>query len=88
MQGEGKAGKKIRSIDDLDISPSIVAKLKDSGYTSLESLVTASAQDLSVTLGIPLPTAMKIINAAREALDIRFKTAKEVKLERMNIGRI
>jgi DNA repair protein RadA len=88
MGSEAKPVKRIRSIDELDVSPSIIAKLKDSGYTTLESLVTASAQDLSVTLGIPLPTAMKIINAAREALDIRFKTAKEVKMERMNIGRI
>ncbi|MDT7887590.1 MAG: DNA repair and recombination protein RadA [Desulfurococcales archaeon] len=88
MASETKPVKRIRSIDELDVSPSIIAKLKDSGYTSLESLVTASAQDLSVTLGIPLPTAMKIINAAREALDIRFKTAKEVKMERINVGRI
>ncbi|MEM4971865.1 MAG: DNA repair and recombination protein RadA, partial [Sulfolobales archaeon] len=80
MGSEAKPVKRIRSIDELDVSPSIIAKLKDSGYTTLESLVTASAQDLSVTLGIPLPTAMKIINAAREALDIRFKTAKEVKM--------
>jgi len=88
MVSEAKPVKRIRSIDELDVSPSIIAKLKDAGYSSLESLVTASAQDLSVTLGIPLPTAMKIINAAREALDIRFKTAKEVKMERMNVGRI
>lgn len=88
MEAKGKDAKKIRSIDDLDVSPSIISKLKDAGYTTLESLVTASAQDLSVTLGIPLPSAVKIINAAREALDIRFKTAREVKLERMNIGRI
>jgi len=88
VEAKGKDAKRIRSIDDLDVSPSIISKLKDAGYTTLESLVTASAQDLSVTLGIPLPSAIKIINAAREALDIRFKTAKEVKLERMNIGRI
>ena len=80
--------KKIRGIDDLDISPSIIQKLKESGFTTVESLVTLSAQDLSTMIGVPLPTAQKIIAQAREALDIRFKTAKEVKLERMSIGRI
>lgn len=88
MGEAARAEKKPRSIEELDVSPSIIAKLREAGYTSLESLVTVSAQDLSVTLGIPLPTAHRIIGAARDALDIRFKTAKEVKLERMNIGRI
>lgn len=80
--------KKVRSIDDLDLSPSVIQKLKESGFTTIESLVALSAQDLSTIIGVPLPTAQKIIAAAREALDIRFKTAKEVKMERLSIGRI
>ncbi len=88
MSEETKSVKKFKTIDDLDISPSIINKLKEAGFETLESLVTANASDLSSLVGIPLPTAMKIITAAREALDIRFKTAKEVKQERLNIGRI
>lgn len=80
--------KKARRIDDLDLSPTVIQKLKESGFTTIESLVTLSAQDLSTIIGVPLPTAQKIIALAREALDIRFKTAKEVKLERLSIGRI
>jgi DNA repair protein RadA len=83
-----KSVKKPKTIEDLDVSPSIINKLKEAGFVTIESLVTANASDLSSLVGIPLPTAMKIITAAREALDIRFKTAKEVKQERLNIGRI
>lgn len=88
MSGRESKEKKIKSIEDLDISPSIVQKLRESGFTTIESLVTLSAQDLSMIIGVPLPTAQKIIASAREALDIRFKTAKEVKMERLSIGRI
>ncbi|MEM4082311.1 MAG: DNA repair and recombination protein RadA, partial [Saccharolobus sp.] len=60
----------------------------EAGYSSIESLAVASPQDLSVAAGIPLTTAQKIIKAARDALDIRFKTALEVKKERMTVRKI
>ncbi|TRM80382.1 DNA repair and recombination protein RadA, partial [Sulfolobus sp. F3] len=55
---------------------------------SLEALAVASPQDLSVAAGIPLSTAQRIIKEARDALDIRFKTALEVKKERMTVRKI
>ncbi len=81
--------KKIKSITDLPgIGPSTASKLMDAGYVTIEKIAVATAQELSAATGIPLSTAQKIIKAAREALDIRFKTAKEVKQERLNVGKI
>ncbi|AEE93658.1 DNA repair and recombination protein RadA [Acidianus hospitalis W1] len=66
----------------------VLNKLIDAGYSSLEAIAVASPQDLSVAAGIPLTTAQRIIKEARDALDIRFKTALEVKKERMNVRKI
>ena len=81
--------KKIKSLSDLPgVGQNILNKLIEAGYSTLEAVAVASPQDLSVVAGIPLTTAQKIIKEAREALDIRFKTALEVKKERMNIKKI
>ncbi len=81
--------KEIRDITDLPgVGPNTAQKLIENGYTSLEAIAVATPYELSQVTGIPLPTAQKIIQAAREALDIRFKTAKELKLERMQVRKI
>jgi DNA repair protein RadA len=81
--------KKVKSISDLPgVGQAILNKLMDSGYTNLESIAVASPQDLSTAVGIPLTTAQKLIKEAREALDIRFKTALEVKKERASVKKI
>jgi len=69
------------------VGPSTAAKLIDAGYGTIEALAVATPEEL-VAIGIPLTTAQKIIRAARQMLDIRFRTAKEVKLERMNLRKI
>jgi len=82
-------GKKVKSLSDLPgIGQSILNKLIEAGYSTLEAVAVASPQDLSVAAGIPQTTAQRIIKEAREALDIRFKTALEVKKERMNTKKI
>ncbi|WP_016730910.1 DNA repair and recombination protein RadA [Saccharolobus islandicus] len=89
MSNEVEQKKSIKSINDLPgISQTVINKLIEAGYSSLETLAVASPQDLSVAAGIPLSTAQKIIKEARDALDIRFKTALEVKKERMNVKKI
>ncbi|AWR94480.1 DNA repair and recombination protein RadA [Acidianus brierleyi] len=81
--------KKTKGISDLSgVGQAILNKLNDSGYSSLESIAVASPQDLSTAAGIPLTTAQRLIREAREALDIRFKTALEVKKERANVRKI
>ena len=89
MADEVQQKKIIKSIDELPgVSQTVASKLIEAGYSSIESLAVASPQDLSVAAGIPLTTAQKIIKAARDALDIRFKTALEVKKERMTVRKI
>lgn len=89
MANETQEKKKVKSIEDLSgVGQSILNKLIEAGYSTLEAIAVASPQDLSVAAGIPLTTAQRIIKEAREALDIRFKTALEVKKERMNVRKI
>ncbi len=65
------------------VGPTTAQKLIESGYTTLEALAVATPQELSQVTGIPLLTAQKIIEAAREALNIDFKTAYDLKVESM-----
>jgi len=81
--------KEIRDLTDLPgVGPTTAQKMIEAGFTSIEAVAVATPQELSQVTGIPLPTAQKIIQAAREALDIRFKTALELKKERMTIKKI
>lgn len=77
------------AITDLPgVTPSVANKLMEAGYATPEAVAVATSQELSAIAGIPVTTAQKIIRAAREALDIRFKTALEVKKERMTVQKI
>ncbi|MET1129236.1 MAG: DNA repair and recombination protein RadA [Thermoproteota archaeon] len=81
--------KQIRSITDLPgVGPATANKLMEAGYGTLEAIAVATPQELSAAAGIPITTAQRIITAAREALDIRFKTALEVKRERLQTRKI
>jgi DNA repair protein RadA len=86
---ESEESKKVKSLTDLPgIGPATAAKLVEAGYASLEAIAVATPQEISVAVGIPLATAQKAIKAAREALDIKFKTALELKKERQTVGKI
>jgi DNA repair protein RadA len=81
--------RRVRDKTDLPgVGPSTAQKLKDAGYTTIEAIAVATPQELAQVTGIPLPTAQRIIEAAREALDIRVKTALDLKRERMKVRRI
>jgi DNA repair and recombination protein RadA len=86
---EENVEKKIKTLNDLNgITPTTMNKLIEAGYASIEALAVATPQDISVAAGIPLTTAQRIIREAREALDIRFKTASELKKERQSVRKI
>jgi DNA repair protein RadA len=70
------------------IGSTTISKLKDAGYTTLQAIAVVTPEELSVDTGIPVTTAQKIISAARKALNITFKTALELKRERMNTRKI
>ncbi|KSW12687.1 DNA repair and recombination protein RadA [Pyrodictium occultum] len=79
----------VKSITDLPgVGPATANKLIEAGYATLEAIAVATPQELSAAAGIPITTAQRIIKAAREALDIRFKSALEVKKERLQTRKI
>ncbi|MGC8572629.1 MAG: DNA repair and recombination protein RadA [Caldisphaera sp.] len=80
---------KPKDITDLPgVGPNTAQKLIESGYTSIEALAVATPQEIAQVTGIPLPSAQKIVSAARETLDIKFRTALELKKERLNVHKI
>lgn len=89
MVSTKKAKKEIRTLTDLPgVGPATASKLIEAGYSTIEAIAVATPQELSAAAGIPLTTAQRIIKAARDALNIRFKTALELKKERLTAKRI
>ncbi|PUA33275.1 MAG: DNA repair and recombination protein RadA [Zestosphaera tikiterensis] len=80
--------KKLASLEDLGLSPTIITKLAEAGYKTLESIAAANVTELASIAGIPTPTAQRIIIKARDLLGLKFKTALELKNERAKVGRI
>ena len=81
--------KKATSITDLPgIGPSTAAKLVEAGFSTLESIATVSIGELSSIASLGEKTVQKIIESAREALDIDFETAKSVLARRQDLAKI
>ncbi|RLG85785.1 MAG: DNA repair and recombination protein RadA [Thermoprotei archaeon] len=76
------------SLEELGLSSTIVRKLRDAGIGTVEALAVANASELSQILGMPITTVQRMINAARSALNLGFKTALELKKERMSLPKI
>ena len=84
-----KKGKKVSSITDLPgIGPTTASKLIEAGYSTLESIATVSIGELASIGGMGQKTVQKIIESAREALEIDFETAKQVLERRRNLAKI
>jgi len=60
-------------------------KLKEAGFTTVESIAVTPARVLAEVLGISEDRAAKIAQAARELLGIRFITAEEYWSKRQNV---
>ena len=81
--------KEYRDLTDLPgVGPSTAQKLIEAGYPTIEALAVSTPYEVSQATGIPLATAQKIVQVAREALDISLKTALELKKERMTVRKI
>ncbi|MFP4045980.1 MAG: DNA repair and recombination protein RadA [Candidatus Aenigmatarchaeota archaeon] len=63
-------------------------KLKEEGYNDLMSIAASSPGEISGRTSIGESTAKKIINAARDELEMGFETATKVVERRGNIGKI
>ena len=83
------AEKKITRIEDLPgVGPATAEKLYAAGYTTLESIAVASPMELVEIAGLGESQALKIISAAREALEMGWMTAEELLEKRSEIGKI
>jgi DNA repair protein RadA len=81
--------KKIKDVSDLPgVGEKVGEKLKSAGYIDLMSIAAASPKELGETANVGELTATKIINTARDVLDIGFEKATKVWERRQSIKRI
>lgn len=81
--------RKPRELTDIPgVSPAIADKLAVAGFGTIEALAAALPQEIASITGLSLSASQKIISAAREALDLGFKTADELYEKRMRVARI
>ncbi|MEM4415922.1 MAG: helix-hairpin-helix domain-containing protein, partial [Candidatus Caldarchaeum sp.] len=69
------------------VSAKLAEKLRELGYSTVESIATATVSEL-VAAGVDEEHASRIISAAREGIEIAWVTAKELAEIKTNIGRI
>lgn len=83
--------KQIRDIEDLPgVGDKTAEKLKANGYKNLLAIATTSPWELKEKMGEGFgdETADKVIQAARDAVGMGFKTAEEALKHRETIGKI
>ena len=81
--------KKIEKLEDLPgIGAKTVEKLIEAGFNDVMSIAVANPATIADIAEVTKQTAMKAIAAARNALDMGFKTGEEVFKIRQNTGRI
>jgi DNA repair protein RadA len=84
-----EAKKKISCIEDLPgIGDSTATKLREAGYDSIESIAYSMPSELVEVAGLGEGTAIKAINAARDALEMGYENGVAVMERRKLIGRI
>jgi len=78
-----------RKLTDLPgVGPATAEKLAQAGYTSIAAIAVASPHEIAEATGLSENMARKIVVAARETLNLGFKTADIVYEERLKVGRI
>lgn len=77
------------NLEDLPgVGATTANKLRDAGYKELSSVAAASPSDLKDAAGIGEGAANRIILAAKESLDIRFRSGVEMLEKRKQVKRI
>src|SRR3989344_3557758 len=83
------AEKKEFKITDLPgVGAATAEKLEEAGFNTLMSIAVASPADMVEIAGVTEATARKIINVARNKLDMGFQTGIELLEKRQNLDRI
>ena len=70
------------------VGPKTAEKLQEVGFTDFMSIAVASAGELGATADVSEATANKIIQTAREKMEIGFETAEKLLEKRKDIGHI
>jgi len=84
-QEEGKK----HELEDLPgVGPATAEKLRKAGYNDFEKVATSSAHELEEVADITLETAKKVIDAARDALEMGYESADKIYERRKAVGRI
>ena len=84
-----KKSKKIENVSDLPgVGPTTAKKLSENGFDSLMSIAAASVAELTAIASLGSKTAVKMIETARETLNLSFVTASEVLETRKNMAKI
>ncbi len=74
-------------IEDLPgVGPKVAEKLREVGFVDLMSIAASSSGELANVADVGEITASKIIEAARNALDMGFDTAEKLKEKRKTVG--
>jgi len=75
-------------LDELDgVGATTAEKLKETGYTNVEAVATASVGEL-MEAGLSEATASKIINSARNNMQMGFESGLEVMEKRKQVGKL
>jgi len=69
------------------VGKSIAEKLREAGFSSLESIAAASISEIKEA-GLGESSAIKIINAARKNLNMGFETGLDVLKKREQVGKL
>ena len=70
------------------VGPAIAEKLHSAGYDSLERLAVATTGELMEAAEVGMRVAVKVINAARDAVNMGYEKASEVMERRKHLGYI
>ena len=71
-----------------NIGATTAEKLRDGGFNSIESIAVANPAEIKEIGGIGEAVAAKIINAARDSMEMRFMTGTEVLEKRKTMKKI
>ena len=90
IRGMDREGEKPTDLEELPgVGSATAEKLKEAGYTSIEAIAVATPAELASSADISETVAIKIINAARDAVEIGgFETGEKILERRKNIGKL
>ena len=78
--------KKIEIEDLPGVGPKVAEKLQEVGFGDMLAIAASSANELANAADVGEITAAKIIEAARNSLDMGFDTAEKLKEKRKAVG--